>query len=105
MSEINLPPFYIGQEVVCIKKFRIDDPNIKYPIKKSKYRVRTIEMCETYGLWVIRVCEIKNPILGYREGNLEARFATSWFKAIQENFQSISYEQVMEEESKLISSN
>jgi hypothetical protein len=94
MSNTNLPPFYAGQKVVSLIGWedarRIYGYN--YPSKGQVVVVQGIES-NGHGGWHIQVpnCEV---VLWYKH-----------FAPIEENFQSISLEKVLEKETPLIGIN
>lgn len=101
----SLPPFYVGQKVVVLKRL--------YVAKKKKgtiVEVLAIMRCKC-GLWLIDIgtkckhdfditCECEN-VIDNGIMWLDARM----FAPIQENFQSISLEKILEEETKLVGAN
>lgn len=107
MKEINLPPFYVGQKVVSLKGTSSD-----YIQKGTIYSIKGI-MQLVCGCWCVDVginigkqymrCGIHNTEKILSKG---IRWIDhSFFAPIQENFQSISLEKVLEEETKLIGVN
>lgn len=113
MKDINLPPFYIGQKVVAIidliGKGEKREP-VFYGAKGTEYTVSGIFKC---CKWKINV-SIYYPA-GYTEmkcggcNTVLCDFIV-WcpadsFAPVKENFQSISLEKILEEETKLISVN
>lgn len=111
MDNLNLPPFYVGQKVVCIcpEVYRV------WP-KGQTFTVADNGKCLNCGEWHTA---IKETVLSHI-GNIDCTFcraSTSMksgifmgtdsksFAPIQENFQSISLEQVLELETPLISVN
>lgn len=108
MSEMNLPTFYVGQKVVCIKEAP------KWVAKRAgmflikKDTILTVRgFSKTIGSKGIFFKEIINkPSNHYPEADgREGCYASHAFAPIQENFQSISLSKVLEEETKLISVN
>lgn len=106
MNFNNLPPFYVGQKVVYIK-------NISLPYN-SVHTVLEIKTTEC-GVWSIFVGKMSgNKIGGVHTCNVCGKLhkntgklfhlATS-FVPLQETFESISFEKVIEKESLLISVN
>ena len=87
--DINLPPFYVGQRVVQL----VDGSRGQ----SKKGDVHTVLGIKLLSQWCIDI--------GQKEGD---RTIWCWhycFAPIQENFQSISLEKILEEETKLISVN
>lgn len=105
MSEINLPPFYKGQRVVNVK--RIIHARIK---KGTEFIVKDLLQCKC-GEWAVDVgVKLKGEfeISCVCEAVLSERIVWlqhSLFRPVQENFQSISLEKVLETETPLISVN
>lgn len=110
MSEINLPPFYVGQKVVALATSR----NVLgcQVVKDSIYTVAGNFQCPVCKKWMIDIKEILCPWMDnlqrccvdvpyskYMSGRSEK------FAPLLENFQSISLEKVMETETPLISVN
>lgn len=92
MDNINLPPFYIGQRVVAL-----DDscPGFGYQYKKGdEKQVDKLRFSEKSKKWDFL------PV-----GESRYHLACHKFAPIQENFQSISLEKVLELETPLISVN
>ena len=88
----NIPPFYIGQKVVCVN----DAPGwITGVIRLSKGRVYTVLDTVSYsdGSWDVRV----------EKG--EKTWDSSRFAPMEENFEEIAFEEVIEVEKKLTCAN
>lgn len=102
MSEINLPPFYVGQKVVCIRGYE-NEPSLHrgrpHPITGKEYTFRGADSSGYIGGIYLKEI-ISENFMGH-----ELSFLTTRFSPIQENFQSITLEKVLEEETKLISTN
>lgn len=108
MKDINLPPFYISQRVVCVKSSNwIKEGNI--------YFVKGLFFLSCCKIWMINV-GVANTINGkrycqkhnkhYNAGNDKfIEHNANKFVPIEENFQSISLEKVLENETNLISVN
>lgn len=107
MSEINLPPFFVGQKVVCVK-------SSPYLQKDKEYCVAALYYLACCKKWFVSVgisdydaqpyCPIHHtwvdvPLSGVMFHNQNK------FSATEENFQSISLEKVMVKETPLISVN
>jgi hypothetical protein len=106
----SLPPFYIGQRVVALKtSFKRNGFQI---IEGKTYTVKEQYQCAKCGKWVVGLAELSpiNPDnwksccmddckLSCAGGNAK------YFAPVVENFQSITLEKVLEEETKLISVN
>ena len=99
MEGLNLPPFYIGQRVEYID---VVDGIIMggKPLKKGD-KVTVVGVSFEKG-WTIR-----NEKLWFIEIDIAIGYLYSAkdFVPIEENFQSISLEKILEEETKLISVN
>jgi len=106
MEQINLPPFYVGQKVVAIEnsgtgRFKKGD---KFIVNGNKFLWESV--------WCIDIGH-KNPVapkMQYRGRTISTGDDIWWtlssmFAPIEENFQSISLEKILEEETKLISVN
>lgn len=77
MSKLNLPPFYVGQKVVCIESKWIGEHPlifIEEPLKDKTYTVNYIDYDEFYNIWFI----------GLTEMNQEDEFLSSCFAPLQE---------------------
>lgn len=106
MKEINLPPFYVGQKVIGVLPNRFNKPE-----KDKIYTVLDIRQgcCE----WEINVGISPHDPNFIECGVCKKHFqhnGTLWlrvsrFAPIQENFQEISYSEVVKEEKRLISVN
>lgn len=110
MSEINLPPFYVGQKVVALKSATVLGASV---VKGNTYTVAVIMQCSC-GKWMACVkealynysllpslsyfllCHIENYRQPYAGGDAK------YFAPVQENFQSISLEKVIEKETPLV---
>ena len=109
MKEVNLPPFFIGELVVCIGP-------VSNLIKHEQYIVTALDKCSGCGLWYVGVDNIPNkeklliPGCGkcnHRMPNYPsmAMWQANRFATINKNFQSISLEKILETETKLIGVN
>lgn len=107
----NLPPFYVGQKIVRIvnssnSKYKIGDEHICYGCIKC---VGCGNWSVDVGIRVERFCYVLlfacncNWKMGMSEPI--QYFDAKSFAPIEKNFQSISLEKVLEEETKLISVN
>lgn len=106
MKENNLPPFYVGQKVVAVEPhecFKIGDTFTVTGIYRQK--------CKCGG-WVVSVgiahISDRRSCLDCRTFNMpllspEWTFKASRFAPIESQFQSISFKEVVEIESPLIS--
>lgn len=109
MKEINLPPFYVGQKVVAIKdhsqcRFKKGDPFI----------ITAIYQAPCCGIWLVEIgilavhnywrCVPCNTG-GQKYRSPQAVFNSASFAPIFENFQEISYSEVVKEEKRLVSAN
>lgn len=111
-QEINLPPFYVGQRVVCINDEIIFAGLPSAPIKNGTiYTVAgVLKVCCRWhidiGLYSgrshVRCPSCYGDIL---KPNMNYWLAAFRFAPIEENFQSISLEKVLEKETPLISVN
>lgn len=98
MERNNLPPFYVGQKVVCINEKGWVEV---FPFKEV--------VCD--GPKLNEICTIRDfdqsgylLLVGY-PGGFDDGFYPAAFVPFEQNFQSISYEKVLENEQQLISSN
>lgn len=109
MSSINFPPFYVGQKVVAVanhqkRMFKIGEQFTIMGIVPSR--------CKCSG-WEVDIGIVSNSYRGhctdcngfYSTNDLIYWFDAASFVPFHENFQSISLEKVLEEETKLISVN
>lgn len=103
MSEINLPPFYLGQKVVATG----DIPHNQHGLDRTgihKGTVLTVRKC--YGLCVFFNEIINNSSSCFSSiDNGEPAYHVRFFAPVQENFQSITLEKCLETETPLISVN
>lgn len=109
MSKLNLPPFYVGQKVVAIKDSQ--DGKAKRGII---YTVALCIQCKC-GAWMVGIVELPaeydssyhNRCLNlYEHTGIYCRFGESkYFAPVQEEFQSISLEKVIEKEKPLTCAN
>lgn len=77
----------IGSKVVCITKLtpRHDDPkDVKYPIVRQIYTVR--EITTLNNLTGLRLIEIVNKAVHYRDGFLEVAFTLKAFREVDYSF-------------------
>jgi hypothetical protein len=104
--ENNLPPFYVGQRVVALRSIGC--------VKKGKeYVVLGLFKCTKCHVWYVQhthakgvVLNDKFPCCGNPIVTKDYRAASAkHFAPIEENFQSITLEKVLEQETKLISVN
>lgn len=109
MKEINLPPFYVGQRVVAVKD------NIDRLFKKGDCFtvtgiIKSVCKCNDWDVNV-GISKVSNSLectvckTIWENTTKYAWFSFRRFAPIEENFQSISLEKVLEEETKLISVN
>lgn len=111
MSEINLPPFYVGQKVVCIRGHQTGCPK-----KGHIYPVLGVYQYPCCKTWLVdygekapyipdvstcHICKKKNPAFGTGNFLIDAER----FVPVQENFESISLEKVIEKEKVLTCAN
>jgi hypothetical protein len=107
--ENNLPPFYVGQRVVALKTSPIV---LGVQIKRGDvYTVKEIFFCKCKQ-WILVVNEVAISYQGQRimccienVAYSNAGGSAKYFAPILENFQSITLEKVLEQETKLISVN
>jgi len=94
----NYPPFYVGQEVICIENFLPDIDSIRFPHKGETLTVRTISYED--GDWVLRFEEIINPEKYYTAVSRldEAVFIAQKFRAKLPPMQEITYTKILEQE-------
>lgn len=111
MSEINLPPFYIGQKVVCVKTSA--NKLGMSVIKGEVYVIKALIKCNC-GLWKcdvgVRHSIQGNSYCGYCGYTFAQIGGVGWcncnlFAPIESQFQSISLSEILEKETELISSN
>lgn len=102
MSEIDLPPFYVGQKVVRIVES--NRPDMK---KGSKYTIADIRYCCRKWGWRIALVEVDNTRKGVCEcGRRDTpNFAAKNFAPVEENFETISFKEVIRKETPLTCSN
>ncbi len=93
-------PFYIGQKVICIQGDGNDHCSL---IKDQEYAVLNVRLC-ICGFWHIDV-GLRHRAIGTEcyECGVKEISKIMWcsykmFAPIQEGFQSISYEKIMEKE-------
>ena len=107
MKDINFPPFYPGQRVVCIDDSR-NDP-YEFPFKKGDELIALSCRRCTCGIWMVDIgvqwptgssCHCGDITNGPIWWLYAARFVP-----IEEKFESISLTKVYEIESPLISVN
>lgn len=97
MEKLNLPPFYVGQKVICVNSIGT------YGLTKNKiYTVHDIFNC---------VCGIKTVDLGFKTAHAGSRcsncrkantgvftYRLDRFRPLQEQkFRAVTFEKVMEE--------
>ena len=100
----NLPPFYIGQKVVCVAEFNTASTstyNEQAPKKDEVYTVRYIDF--DGGYFYIRLKEIVNKERLYISGFGECKFNANKFVPLEHTFKPIEYTKVIEQQ--LVSSN
>lgn len=102
----NLPPFYVGQKVVALK----DSPYHPEMRKGKVFTVLALNFCCCWsidiGLKVMKshlYCADCNIVFG-QHGSIAWKCAKR-FAPLEENFESISLEKVLETETKLIGVN
>lgn len=111
MNDLNLPPFYVGQPIVCINPSAILIKGHKYFCKDIKLGCCGWEVyvglsesneLQSNCIWIdhCKRCGKVERTFDSRRFHFADRFAP-----IQENFQSISLEKVLEKETPLISVN
>lgn len=106
MDNKNIPPFYVGQEVECIKSHLWG-----FISKGQKFVVTGVyKFCccwqVTVGVdtgWMDSTCNKCNHVSNHK--NNEFPFAASLFSPIITNFESISLNKVLELETPLIGVN
>lgn len=106
MSE-NLPPFYVGQPVVCVK-------SIGCYKEGNKYVIKYMGQCPYCKCWMVGAIEHGRHLsmCSHNCGCGEILSVVPYYTAlakrfapIEENFQSISLTKVLEQETELISAN
>ena len=100
---MNLPPFYIGQKVVCLK-------GAGKIVKDQIYTVADCFQCQVCKEWHVQFSELPTGRPDYHcceviKSSQHLGGPAKYFAPIQENFQSISLEKILEEETELISVN
>lgn len=100
MKEINLPPFYIGQKVEYVNSVVGSFNGLTPKIKKGD--IVKVVACELHKGWLI---SSKKEWFVEVDADSSMLYVAEDFKPIQENFQEISYSEVVKEEKKLISVN
>lgn len=106
MKHTSISPFYVGQEVVCVK-----DYSTGIVKKGCKYLVYMVRIGCSCGYWVVDVGITNGKMFSHcpycweREYAPNALIAASLFAPITSTFQSITLEKVLEEETKLIGVN
>ena len=107
--ENNLPPFYVGQKVVALRTSPV--VNGAQIIKGNTYTVKDIFFCKC-GDWIVVVKEVKMDCPkpwtmcckeNYHSSNVAG--PSYVFAPIEENFQPITLEKVLEQETQFISVN
>ena len=106
MNEINLPPFYAGQKVVAlVTGFGMNKGDQKTVISCFKHccqwHIDIGLLSPVDKTFTCKKCNSKLQLINGKTLYPEA----VCFAPVQENFQSISLEKVLEEETKLISVN
>lgn len=109
METFNLSPFYVGQRVVALK----DHSQGMYK-KGDRFIIASIYKATCCDIWLVEIgilsvhnhwkCVICKTG-GQKRRSDQAVFNSGSFAPIQENFQSISLEKILEKETELISSN
>lgn len=102
----NTPPFYVGQRVVAITS------HSQGVIKKGEeFIIRANKKFDCCGIWCVDIGQQPTTVLldcncGQTHHQDKVRwFGASLFVPIHENFQSITLEKILEEETKWISVN
>lgn len=108
----NLHPFYVGQKVVCIDDTFPNNGHYNAPLVKGKeYVVNGLFKGCCYWYVDVGLHSVATHALCSSCNNLFLKPATnSWlrhnrFAPIVENFQSITLEKVLEEQTPLVSAN
>lgn len=108
MEQINLPPFYVGQRVVCIEHTPQWVSDFAGMINIKKGDIVTVRgYSKAVGHRGIFFNEIRNKInkdFPKEDGN-EGCYNSKHFTPVSEKFESISLSEIAKEESKLISVN
>lgn len=105
MKEINLPPFYVGQRVVAIKDHSMG--SFKKGDIKTVLGIEKLCCCWNIdvGIKFSQILWQCNTCKALKDTNQIGWINARSFAPIQENFQSISLEKILEKETELISSN
>jgi hypothetical protein len=105
-KELNLPPFYVGQRVVCNTPTPTISKGLEYRVIDMYY----VSCCKTWGVCVgveavgKHYCPAHNTT--HNPKVLSGVYHDAeFFSPIEENFQSISIEKVLEKETPLIGVN
>jgi hypothetical protein len=100
----SLPPFYVGQKVVCIESV----PHNQFGFNRKgidKNTILTVRRCYNNCVFFNEITnECDMGVFAVRDGG-EPAYNVSKFSPVQDDFQSITLEKVLEEETKLISVN
>jgi hypothetical protein len=106
MSQLNLPPFYIGQRVVAVTSTLFISKGLEYRVIDMYYR----SCCKKWSIYIGYVdigehyCPVHNTT--HKPRVLKGVYHNAkYFAPIEENFQSISLEKVLEKETPLIGVN
>ena len=67
-------PYYKDKFVVCVLKPKIIDPTLKYPERNRVYTIRHIQYLGSSLQKTVRLNELKNPLIKYRDGYTEVSF-------------------------------
>lgn len=103
MSENNLPPFYIGQRVI-----RIENDINGFIEKGVIYIVQDMKYCCSKWGWRIKLAGISHEKPAMCEGCGEIdwfTFAAKNFAPVEENFEMVSYKEVIRKEKPLTCAN
>lgn len=106
MSNTNLPPFYVGQKVVCLKTSgECKETGARF-LEGNTYTVVKCVFC--CGVWKV-VCKEVAGVYGWwccvRADLPYCSGAAKYFRPVEESFQQITLQKVIEIESSLISVN
>lgn len=98
MEKLNLPPFYIGQKVVCIS------PNKDYPIKEGQVVIiKEVRQNKCCGVWVVNVgiSSFNDKMIrcscNLRYANDNTLSAKRFVPAQEQKFKAVTFEKLCEE--------
>jgi hypothetical protein len=110
MTDIPIPPFFIGQKIICIKGRKGKYSEV---IKDQTYIVGECIYCENCKVWWVGVLKQSGLIVSIcpschvvvPASNKYYYYGAELFAPIEENFQSISFKECIEKEQVVTSIN